>query len=119
MTPPTANLAATDPAVAEALVLRIPPSQATRRVLLGLGIVLHREGSASIREIGAACGLTSTSSVAYQLTKLVASGHVEKPVRNRPRGWKLTPFGQSAVNTLAASLRTASGRANWASRVRR
>jgi predicted MarR family transcription regulator len=81
-------------------ILRVPPSPATRRVLVGLAAILRREGTASVRDIGKVTGLASTSTVAYHLTKLIVAGHVEEPVPHRPRGWRLTPLGWSVAATL-------------------
>lgn len=74
-----------------------PPS---RKVLRALARVLDREGSASIREVMAESGHTSTSSVAFHLRKLATYGYIEEPVRNRPRGWRLTREGWIAAGVL-------------------
>lgn len=80
-------------------------TRANRRVLDGLALVLEREGTASIREIGKAAGLSSPSSVAHHLHKLALHGYVEAPVHNRPRGWRLSGRGW----TVVSSSRTQSG----------
>lgn len=53
----------------------------------------------SIREIGEAVGLTSTSSVAYQLGELQAKGYIAVDP-NRPRGLTITvPAALAGVTT--------------------
>lgn len=78
---------------------RIPEGTTSRRVLHALADLLNRQGTASIREIGAAAGLSSTSGVSYHLHKLAMGGYVEEPVHNRPRGWQLTREGWTAAQS--------------------
>jgi SOS-response transcriptional repressor LexA len=76
-------------------------TKASRRVLNALARVLDREGTASIREVGAEAGLSSVSSTSFQLHKLALYGYIEEPIPNRPRGWQLTERGWAEVPTDA------------------
>ena len=56
----------------------------------------HREIMPSIREIGAACGLSSTNTVEYALKGLARKGYVER-YANVARGVRLTSLGRAAT----------------------
>jgi RIO-like serine/threonine protein kinase len=69
------------------------------RVLRALRAVLQREGTASIRDIAAVSGLSSSSTVAHHLNHLVLFGFVYSK-HNRPRGWQLTDKGIDALQEV-------------------
>src|SRR6266566_4756049 len=72
-------------------------TQRQRRILEVIREAVHRQGyPPSVREIGQAVGLTSTSSVAHQLTTLERKGYIRRDP-NRPRAVDVRPPDSAAA----------------------
>jgi repressor LexA len=99
------------PGVAEPAVVRDFPdgpvdgaglTQRQRRILEVIREAVERQGyPPSVREIGQAVGLTSTSSVAHQLSTLERKGYIRRDP-NRPRAVDVRPPDTGAASRAAA-----------------
>ncbi len=77
-------------------------TQRQRRILEVIREAVHRQGyPPSVREIGQAVGLTSTSSVAHQLTTLERKGYIRRDP-NRPRAVDVRPPDSAAAARVPA-----------------
>jgi repressor LexA len=84
-------------------------TQRQRMVLEVIRDSVQRRGyPPSMREIGEAVGLTSTSSVSHQLRTLQRKGYLRRDP-NRPRAVEVRVPGQPAVRVLPESYETAGG----------
>lgn len=79
-------------------------TQRQRRILEVIREAVDRQGyPPSVREIGQAVGLTSTSSVAHQLTTLERKGYIRRDP-NRPRAVDVRPPESVTARTAAAAV---------------
>ena len=84
-------------------------TQRQRMVLEVIRDSVQRRGyPPSMREIGEAVGLTSTSSVSHQLRTLQRKGYLRRDP-NRPRAVEVRVPGQPTVRVLPESYETAGG----------
>jgi repressor LexA len=78
-------------------------TQRQRRILEVIRDAVDRQGyPPSVREIGQAVGLTSTSSVAHQLTTLERKGYIRRDP-NRPRAVDVRPPDSGAASRMPAT----------------
>ena len=82
-------------------------TQRQRRILEVIREAVQRQGyPPSVREIGQAVGLTSTSSVAHQLTTLERKGYIRRDP-NRPRAVDIRPPDAGSTATRPAAVEPA------------
>jgi repressor LexA len=81
-------------------------SQRQRMIIQVIGDSVQRCGYApTMREIGEAVGLASTSSVSYQVSELVKKGYLSRGA-GRPRTAVIRPSADQAVQEQSGELRT-------------